>query len=254
MKRAIFYSRVSTTDQVSTSAQLDELRAQVVDITLHDEIEESKSAKDKKGVYDPIEYMKLRPEFYNKCWLPATKGEYQELWVWKWDRFSRSALQPVLYEMFKEQGVIVMALKDSNEAIVRDIQGVLNKEEIRKIKERVELRHDELVAHKKLINRLPFGYKPVKRIIKGRMRVIRWEINDKEAAIVRQIHASKHKSVKEIAKIVNMPYSTVRDILRNKAYYGIQKYKEKEYICKDYKPILTNAQITSELLQSHPSS
>lgn len=230
------YGRVSTKDQVSTTTQLDEIRPSLKDKIIDMEVTEEKTATDKKGIYDPIEYMKLRQEFYNKCWLPA--GEYDELWVWKWDRFSRSDFQPILIRMFRDRGVTVFAFKDSNEPIVRDIQGVLSKEEIRKIKERVDLRHNELVNQGKLINRLPYGYKPVKKIVKGKIKIVKWVIDEKEASIVRIIHTMKGNPVKSISEKVGLPYTTVCDILKNKAYFGIQTYKGKEYKCNEYEPIL----------------
>lgn len=235
--RRRIYGRVSTVDQTSTKLQIDEIKLKTGEVDKC--IEEKKTAKDKDGVYDPIEYMKLRPKFYEECYLPATRGEYDELWVWKWDRFSRSNFQPILFDMFKDLGVTVIALKDSNEAIVRDIQGVLSKEEIRKIKERVEAKQQQLIKEGKVITRMPFGYKAIKRLIKGRMKVIRWDINEKEAEIVRQIFSlKKRQTVKQISTKVDMPYSTVKDILNNKVYFGIVKFRDIEYKSDQFKPIL----------------
>src|SRR3989338_5839280 len=158
--KTIIYARVSTTDQVSTEAQIKEIKAEcqknnedVIKV-----IEEKKTAKDKGGIYDPISYMKLRPEFYN-LFLKAKNKEFTVLRVWKWDRFCRSDFQGIIFRMFKDLGVDIIALRDSNDEVVRGIQGVLSKAEINKIKERVELRHQELLQQNRVLNRLPLGYK-----------------------------------------------------------------------------------------------
>lgn len=240
MIRVRFYGRVSTNDQVSTKAQLDDMRANYPkeDRVIDKAIEENRSAKDKDNVFDPIKYMQLRPKFYEECYLPATRKEYDELGIWKWDRFARSDFAPIIFRMFDYHGVKVIALRDSNEPIVRDIQGALSKEEIRKIKERVELRHQELIREGKIITRLPFGYKPIKRLVKDKLKVVKWVINEKEAAIVRKIHSMKDRPIKEIANEVDMPYSTIKDILNNKTYFGILTFRDIEYKSKDFQAIL----------------
>ena len=232
--KTVIYARVSTNDQVSTEAQIKELR-QEADKNGEDIIsvvEEKKTAKDKEGVYDPVSYMKLRPEFYN-LYLKAKNKEFNILRVWKWDRFCRSDFQGIIFRMFKDLSVDVVALRDSNDEVVRGIQGVLSKAEINKIKERVELRHQELLQQNRILNRLPLGYKFFKN----------QPVPDENAEAVKQIFdlASKGVKLKEICnkvfitKKVNgrklkirLSLSTCKRVLKNKFYVGIYKFRGQE--------------------------
>lgn len=240
MIRTRFYARVSKKDQVTTKTQLNDMRRNYPkeERVIQKEIEEEKSAKDRDDIFEPIPYMKFRPKFYEECYLPATRGEYDELVVWKWDRFARSDFAPILFKMFVKYGVKVIALRDSNEPIVRDIQGVLSKEELRKLKERIEARQQELINEGKIITRMPFGYKPVKRLVKGKLKVVKWVIDEKKANIVKEMYLMKgEKTIQQIANQFQIPYSTVKDILNNKVYFGIVKFRDKEYKSNDFEAI-----------------
>ena len=97
----------------------------------------------------------------------------------------------------------------------------------------------ELVNQGKLITKLPFGYKPIKRLIKDRMKVVKWEINEKDAETVKKIYyLKKTMTTQQIARVINLPYNTIKNILKNKAYCGIQTYKNIEYKCDLYEPII----------------
>jgi len=236
--RVEIYARVSTTDQVSTGAQIEALRKHIKDYMkdkiIHKIIVESKSAKDVPGIYDPIEYMKLRPKFYDECYLPATRKEYEELAVWKWDRLARSKFQPIIIDMFNDSGVKVWNLIDSNDPFSRDIQGRVNQEEINKIKQRVELRHQELLQKKRVLNRPVLGYKfKNKKLIvdeENREAVIKMfqltlqGLKPKE--ICSQIIITRKR--KHRKKIVNLPIPTYLRLLNNKTYTGVYQFRGEE--------------------------
>lgn len=234
--RTVVYGRVSTQDQVSTKAQIDDIRRECLknNEAVQAVIEEKKTSVDKKGIYDPVAYMRLRPKFYNEIYLPATRKEYDRLRIWKWDRFSRSYFQDILIQMFKDLGIEVLALRDSNEAVVRSVQGALSQEEVRKIRERVELRHQELLAHKRVLNRPPVGY---------RYNSKQELVPDVNADAIRKVFELTLKGYKaeEICNMVEitrkkkgsyskakLPLSSYYRIIHNKTYCGIYKFRGEE--------------------------
>ncbi len=242
-KRTIIYSRVSSLDQVSTKEQTED---QLKEATKNNEeiidiVEEKRSAKDKKGVYDPIIYMKLRPDFYN-IYLRAVKKEFDILRFWKWDRFARSEFQAIISTMFEDNGVKLKPLRDSEEKIVRDVVGATAKYEIDKIKERVELRQQSLKKQGHFLNRPPFGYYIEKQKLPNGKEVSvgdRLLVSEKEAKTVIEIFNLKLKKtlVSKIAKKYRMNINKVNRILSNPTYCGFNIFRKEVYRGKHEKII-----------------
>lgn len=232
--KVVIYARTSTSDQMSCQAQINEIKKEserqreiIVDV-----IEEKRSAKDGKMIYDVFEYMKQRPLFYN-IYLKAKNKEFDILRIWKHDRLCRSDFHSLIIRMFEDAGVKIIALRDSNDKTAVGIMGVLAQTEISKITERVALRHDELLKQNRVLSRAPLGYRFSKH----------QPIPDENKDAVIQIFnfASQGLKPKEICERVNiirkingkkitisLPLSTCKRVLSNKFYIGIYKFRGQE--------------------------
>jgi len=235
-KSAIIYARVSSTDQTTNVEQIDVLKKELHRLNRYvlRVVEEKKSAKDEKDVFNPIEYMRLRPKFYNSCYLPATNKEYDELWIWKWDRFSRSEFQEILIKMFNKYNVDVISLIGSKERLGRKVENIVATEYIEDLKKRVRLKHMSLLSKNRVLNRPPLGYrfKRHKLIVdeSNKDAVIKmFELTIKGLKvpeICSQIDIWRKKGSKK--ELVALSRSTYKRCLKNRVYEGFYSYEGEE--------------------------
>lgn len=189
-------------------------------------------------------FISKRPDMINL--INNLKNDMVErIIITKLDRFSRNLMEFLdLLALIKEKGAEFISLNDSIDTSSPQGRAFLNLQmtmyelERELAKQRTEEVQFNLVDQGKLITRLPFGYKPIKRKVDGKIKVVKWIIVEAEAEIVRKIHSMLKLPISKISKTLNMPYNSVKQIANNKAYYGIQRYKDVEYKCKDYDAIL----------------
>lgn len=234
--RAIIYGRVSQTDQTTTSTQVKEVSDKIKDTrVIIDTIEEKKSAKDKDNIFDTETYMRLRPKFYSIYIRAKTHKDFNELWVWKMDRFARSDFQEIIIRMFKKEGVEVKALIGSDTPLGRRVESAVSIEYIEDLKKRVKLKQRELVEEeKKWITRPCFGYKVIKKYNPETGKVItsKMVIDEAKAKTVKHIFLLYCKGMKrmDIARKFNMNPQSVTNLLQNRQYLGEMSYEGEPYL------------------------
>ena len=166
------------------------------------------------------------------------KGEVQRIIVNNLSRFSRNLREFLdVIETMKNNKCEFISLTeniDTSSAQGRfflNIMMSMNQWEREVTSERTLEIQYALVKEGRLLSKLPYGYKAVKKMIKGRLRVKDWLVDAEAASKVRQCFKLKLEgcSVQQIRKMVDLPYNSVKDMLRNEAYLGIQKYKEIRY-------------------------
>lgn len=241
MDKIILYSRVSKKEQDTIQAQINELtdEANRQNKIIVDIVWEKTSAKENPKVYKIDEYLKMRPILKNRIFDRAEKNkkdknkDFDELWVWKLDRFTRADIPLVRY-LEVELGIKLFTLRDPNEPFSRGIIHEVSKEELRKLVERIELKARYLIqSEKKLLNRPCFGYN-IKLDVDDKGKVIKQNIiiNEAEANIVKDIFRMfviDNDNIPSISGQVNIYRKKISRILRNKSYIGILTWKKKEY-------------------------
>ena len=149
------------------------------------------------------------------------------LLVYKIDRFSRKLKDLIsILEELKAKGVNFTSVTEQIDTTTAmgeaffQIIGVFAQLERGMVKERVELAFDKKINAGEILNRAPIGY--VYR--NGRLMV-----NEEEAEKVKEIFNMRTAGIhyKEIAKKLNLPVSTLYEIIKNPTYIGKVKYRNK---------------------------
>lgn len=98
---------------------------------------------------------------------------------------------------------------------------------------------EDLISQNLIVTRLPYGYAPIKKMIRGRIRVKEWVTVEKEVAMVVKCFKMALEGSKktEIEEIVGLPYTSISDMLKNTAYLGIQRHGD-VYYKANYTPII----------------
>lgn len=157
------------------------------------------------------------------------KNKIQNILVYKIDRFSRNLKDLInLLANFKEKGIHFTSVTENidtttamGEAFLQMI-GVFAQLERGMVKERVEMAFDKKINDGEVLNRAPIGY----TYKKGKLI-----IDEDSAEIVKEIFNMwvKGISYKEISDKLQIPTSTLYEIIKNPTYIGKVRYKGKIY-------------------------
>ena len=246
MKKAVIYSRVSTTEQDYTSQTADlKRKAESMGYEVTHIYEEAES-----GFVDD------RPELAKV--LALTQADTDAVFVWEISRLSRRTVMVLsTVEDIEKKGILIYALnenyrswnekgvKDSTSKLVLTLYASIAEAEALKFKERVKRgkRFRVLVEKKSYCNSSVFGYDKDES---GRLVV-----NEEQASIVRDIFEKaaegySGRRLKAYIKAVhNLDWSTntVIYLLHNSAYMGQKKVGGKSYYKKDLKKLEEGSKI-----------
>lgn len=177
-----------------------------------------------------------RPGF-ERLLREAKIGKFEGIVFFKWDRFSRDiAFADLSKRYFSKYNIKLIPSDDSEDPFVSSLMGVINRQEIEKMKDRV--REVRLYRFNKgmMPGRSPFGYET---IIKDK-KVVGFKPKRKEAEIVKDIFLMSSQGIdyKEICEKHKIKPQQYYNIIRNKVYYGIISFegKEKEGV---HEPLIT---------------
>jgi DNA invertase Pin-like site-specific DNA recombinase len=174
------------------------------------------------------------------------ESQLERIIINRLSRFCRNLKEFLeVMEIMKDKGCELISLNDNldtstaNGRMVINIMMSIHQGEREVAAERTEEIQESLVSEGKPITRLPIGYLPVKKNIRGKIRVKKWLIDEKKAEIIKQAFnlSASGMNKKNVSKTLNLPYSSISDILNNAAYVGIQTYKEIYYV-SNYPPII----------------
>src|SRR3990167_1219793 len=201
--RVILYPRVSSKKQLeqgdSIDAQINRLKKfcqereyEVVDI--YTDGGKSASIKDDdlkqrigEDLFSNVYNLNTRPAF-KRLLQEAPMKKFDAIIFYKWDRYSRDvAFAELSIRYFESFGIKLIPSDDSEDLFVSSIMRAMGKAEIDKMKSRVRLGRDSQFEKGIIVGRCPFGYKPVFKDKKNHRGIVKIEINEKEAEIVKDI-------------------------------------------------------------------
>ena len=166
--------------------------------------------------------LKKRPGLL-EMFYDAGKGLFNEIVIFKWDRFSRNAIfQETALLLFQEFGVKITPTDDSMTPLIRKITGDLSEEEINKLKSRINLSLKDKFIHGIIPSKMPYSYiwdKINKKVL----------LDDKKASIVKMAFELTLSNAKwhEICNELNLQKKMYYRIIKNPVYYGLISYKGK---------------------------
>jgi len=164
-----------------------------------------------------------RPAF-ERLLREAKSGKFEGIVFYKWDRFSRDiAFADLSKRYFDKQNIKLIPTDDSEDPFVSSLMGVINKQEIDKMKKRVRETRQYRFDKGIMTGRSPYGYEP---LIKDK-KIIGFKPNKKEAEIVKEIFklTSEVISYKSICEKFNMKPQSYYNIIKNKVYIGIISFE-----------------------------
>jgi len=155
------------------------------------------------------------------------------------DRFGRNP-QEILQRIWelKDHGVSVEATdQDIQDELILLVMAGVAGHESKRTSERVRANMGNIVRRGVHSGKPPFGFTAVRKIVDGRARVIRWEVNDSEAEIIQEmvrLSVEENLGFKAISDSLNerghkreqgrwVP-SSVQHILRNPVLKGVMVY------------------------------
>jgi len=195
--------------------------------------EDSIIIKKEKGTMISVFDLKKRPGF-EEMLNDAEMGLFNEIVIFKWDRFSRNSLfQETALILFKSFGVDITPTDDSKTPLIRKITGNLSEEEINKLKERINLSLGDKFNKGIISTRMPYGY--IWDKINNKVLV------DKDKAkVVQKAFEMTLESVKwdKICSELSLAKSTYFRMIKNPVYFGLISYKGKTKM-GTHKPIIS---------------
>lgn len=228
------YCRVSTVEQKKFGLSIELQKKKLLEYCSENNLTNHKFYIDegKSGGF-----IKKRPAMIEL--INHIKGDsIEKILVTKLDRFSRN-LKEFLDTMaiIQNKGCGFISLTDAintNTAQGRFHLNVLMSMyqlERELAKQRTEEVQFDLVECGKLVTKLPFGYKPVRKDVDGEIKIVEWVIDKKEAEKIGLIFQAYNGGTTktELAKKFNTYKQNISRILHNKVYIGIMTYKKTEY-------------------------
>lgn len=233
-KRVVGYIRVSTEKQVgdghqSLQTQENRIRESVTasgDLLIHVFRDVQSGRRDD------------RPE-YQQMVRYVLENEIDVVLVQYLDRFGRRP-QEILTRIWKlqEHGISVEATdQDISEELMLLVNAGMAGHESKRTSERVRANMVNIVKSGTHSGKAPYGFKAVKEIVAGKARVVRWEHDEDEVEIVREmvrLSVQENLGFKAIADNLNgrglrrdsghWVASSVRHILRNPVLKGLMVY------------------------------
>ena len=176
--------------------------------------------------------LKSRPAIY-RALKNANSKEFDGFLIFKWDRIFRDPPFAKAVQVYlAKYGKCIIPTDDPEDPFASDIIQVVSKYEIDKMKERV--RNTRLNQFEKgiIVGRCPFGYKPIFKDKKNRKGILRIEVHNKQAEIVKDIFekTSKGISYKEICDEHGLKPQSYYNMIKNKVYLGIVAFEGEEKI------------------------
>ena len=240
MDRIILYTRVSSELQYTNEMQEKELRDEAIkqNKIVVDVIYEDKSAKERINVFDCEEYLGYRPMLKSLFQRALLNKDYDELWIWRIDRFTRSDIPLIRY--FRQRANIqLFFLRSLKGEVGEDLEIALARHENREKKLRVEAQQRFLIEKEgKFMNKPPMGY-DLKVTLIANKRIQEVTVNPVMSARVKDIFIRRAdgETLTSIAISMNMNKDTLFKILKNKTYLGYVKYKG-EWFKGIHRPII----------------
>jgi len=160
----------------------------------------------------------------NKILDSLKLDDWDALKITKWDRFSRnnifSQLMLIHFNNFNKK---IIAIKDSNDSLVRDLLSVLGQEEIKKMKDRVRDVRKHRFEKGIMVGKAPVGYKFNKK-----KKIM--AIDPKKVGMIKDVFffAFEGKSYKEICDKWKLKPQSYYNIIKNKVYIGIIEFEGNE--------------------------
>ncbi len=183
--RAATYVRVSTEDQAREGYSLDEQERLALERAAKDEL-----AVESAHVYVDagISGSRVDRPSYQRMLASAAAGEFDVLYVWKFDRLGRDAEELLrARRMLEAAGVVIVSLTEgeAESTLVYGVRALVAQEEREKLAERTRTGLAAVAASgRQPCGRTPLGYRAV-----GEKRERRWVVDEREAAVVRRIFA-----------------------------------------------------------------
>lgn len=167
------------------------------------------------------EFLKMRED--------AKYGLFEKIYFINFERFSRKlTIQENQIEFFQKLHIQLFSVfegrVEDKTALTRQIKGAINEEYIRGVRNRAEIEHSTRLEKGIPVTRPPIGYRINKKTKK-------WEIDKRRARVVQDMFNLRVRGhdLKSIAKKFKFSIPRVRHILKNKAYLGLYKYRDKYY-------------------------
>lgn len=223
MKVAI-YTRVSTEEQAKEGISLD---AQVGRCQAYCKARDWKVFK----IYTDAGFSagSMKRPALNDLMEDISSKKVTTLLVYKIDRFSRNLKDLILIlEDLKRRGVNFTSVTEQIDTTTAmgeaffQIIGVFAQLERGMVKERVELAFDKKISVGEMLNRAPLGYSyKNKRLV----------VEEKDSKKVREIFEMWDAGInyRAIAEKFSIPISSLYEIIKNPAYIGKIRYKDKLY-------------------------
>jgi len=179
---------------------------------------------------------------YQKMLLDAEKGLFNIILFKWWSRLYRNQIQlGMMLPYLKSKRIFLYAMAESNDIISIKLKGVLDEEEIRRLKVRVASVMDSRAKAGKLVCRPAFGYSIKYKLRSGNK--VGFVFPDENAEKVKEIfeYVSKLKSIdfKAISKRFDISSKIIKNMLSNRVYIGEIKYKG-EWFKGNHKAIIKN--------------
>lgn len=177
---------------------------------------------------------------YDMMLKHAEEGQFNIILFKWWSRLFRNQAQlAMMLPRFKKEGIFPYAMAESNDRISVKLKGVLDEEEIERVKERVEGVMVDRVKAGKLVCRPAFGYS-IRYKTRNKTRVGFLEPND-DAKKVKQIFEYVSCLIKidytAVAKHFGLSRRVIMNMLSNRLYIGYVKYKG-EWFKGEHKAIM----------------
>lgn len=226
---AVTYSRVSTEEQARQGVSLDHQKKQnrryyeVREVPwVMEEISESGSGKN------------LEREGMQKIIFGIKEGRIKCLIVYKLDRLTRS-LQDMdaLIELFEKHEVQFMSVQeniDTKTATGRlfiRLVILFAQWEREKNSERTKEGLTETWEQGTNMSKPIFGYKAIKRKVKGKTRIVKWVPDPEQSEIVNELYdlIVRNFNLSELARKYDMSRQKIKYILMNPAYLGKRTFR-----------------------------
>lgn len=171
-----------------------------------------------------------RPAF-QKLLREAKTGKFDAIIFFKWDRYSRDiAFADLTTRYFNKYKIRLIPSDDSEDPFVSSIMGVINKQEIEKMKERIRLTRLNQFSKGIITGRCPIGYKPIFKNKKDRRGIICIVPDPKKMGMIQDIFfmTSQGKKYKEICDKHKLKPQSYYNIIKNKIYIGIVTFEGEE--------------------------
>lgn len=159
-----------------------------------------------------------RPAF-ERLLRECKNGKFEGIVFFKWDRFSRDvAFADLATRYFTRYNIKLIPTDDSEDPFVSSLMGVINKQEIEKMKARVKQTRMLRFGKGMMVARPHVGYKIVnKKIV----------IDPKKVEMIKEIFNSKAKNqgYKDVCLKYNLDPKSYYNILHNKVYAGFVSFQ-----------------------------